>query len=47
MSKRLELGSDNYKNEFQERINNDTEYAELAASVDDSYPLVLQAEPDK
>lgn len=47
MSKRLELGSDNYKNEFQERINNDTEYAELAASVDDSYTLVLQAEPDK
>jgi putative sterol carrier protein len=47
VSKRLELGSDNYKNEFQERINNDTEYAELAASVDDSYTLVLQAEPDK
>jgi putative sterol carrier protein len=47
VSKRLELGSDEYKNEFQERINNDTEYAELAASVDDSYTLVLQADADK
>jgi putative sterol carrier protein len=47
VSKRLELGSDEYKNEFQERINNDTEYSELAASVDDSYTLVLQADADK
>lgn len=47
MSKRLELGSDEYKNEFKEKINTDTEYAELASGVDDSYTLVLQAEPDK
>lgn len=47
MSKRLELASDEYRNIFKEKINNDEEYAKLASSVDDSYTLVLQAEPDK
>ena len=47
MSKRLELASDEYKSEFKEKINKDEEYAKLASSVEDSYTLVLQAEPDK
>ena len=47
MSKRLELGSDEYKDHFKEKINDDAEYAELASGVEDSYTLVLQAEPDK
>ncbi|MFW9769456.1 MAG: SCP2 sterol-binding domain-containing protein [Candidatus Thorarchaeota archaeon] len=47
MSKRLELGSDEYRSEFRKRINSDQEYAKLASSVEDSYTLVLQAEPDK
>lgn len=47
MSKRLELGSDEYRSTFKENINNDIEYAELASGVEDSYTLVLQAEPDK
>ena len=47
MSRRLELASDEYKSEFKEKINNDEEYAKLASGVEDSYTLVLQAEPDK
>jgi putative sterol carrier protein len=47
MSKRLELGDDEYRSEFRERINHDSEYAKLASGVDDSYTLVLQAEPNK
>jgi putative sterol carrier protein len=47
MSKRLELGAEEYRLEFKERINTDSEYAKLASGVDDSYTLVLQAEPDK
>jgi putative sterol carrier protein len=47
MSKKLELGADEYRSEFKKRINNDQEYAQLASSVNDSYTLVLQAEPDK
>ena len=47
MSKRFELGSDDYRNEFKKRINTDTDYAELASGVEDSYTLVLQAEPEK
>ncbi|MFW9958879.1 MAG: SCP2 sterol-binding domain-containing protein [Candidatus Odinarchaeota archaeon] len=47
MSKRLELGADEYRNVFRERLNGDAEYAKLASNVDDSYTLVLQAEPDK
>lgn len=47
VSKRLELASDEYKSKFKEKINNDEEYAKLASGVEDSYTLVLQAEPDK
>jgi putative sterol carrier protein len=47
MSKRLELASDEYRSIFKEKINNDEEYAKLASGVEDSYTLVLQAEPDK
>lgn len=47
MSTRLELGSDEYRSTFKENINNDAEYAELASGVEDSYTLVLKAEPDK
>ena len=47
MRKRLELASDEYRSIFKEKINNDEEYAKLASGVEDSYTLVLQAEPDK
>jgi len=47
MSKRLELGADEYRSEIKKRINGDAEYAKLASGVNDSYTLVLQAEPDK
>ena len=47
MNKRMVLGSDEYLSKFKEKINSDKEYAELASSVDDSYTLVLQSEPDK
>ncbi len=47
MSKKMVLGSDEYLNNFKEKINSDKEYADLASNVDDSYTLVLQAEPDK
>lgn len=47
MSKRLELACEEYRNKFKEKINSDAEYAELASGVEDSYMLVLQAEPDK
>ncbi|MFX1559597.1 MAG: SCP2 sterol-binding domain-containing protein [Promethearchaeota archaeon] len=47
MSKRLELTCEEYRDKFKEKINNDAEYAELASGVEDSYTLVLQAEPDK
>lgn len=47
MSKRMELGSDEYRALFKEKINDDSEYADLASKVEDSYTLVLQAEPDK
>ena len=47
MSKRIELGSDEYRTKFKEKINHDEDYANLASSVEDSYTLVLQAEPDK
>lgn len=47
MSKRMVLGSDEYLGNFKEKINTDEEYEKLASGVDDSYTLVLQAEPDK
>jgi putative sterol carrier protein len=47
MSTRIELGSDEYQATFKEKINSDEEYANLASSVEDSYTLILQGEPDK
>ncbi|UCE11080.1 MAG: SCP2 sterol-binding domain-containing protein [Candidatus Thorarchaeota archaeon] len=47
MSGRMELGSDEYLERFKELLNSDEEYNTLAKTVDDSYTLVLQAEPDK
>lgn len=47
MANRMLLGSDQYLAEFQKRLSADKEYAELAKGVDDTYTLVLQAEPDK
>ena len=47
MSKRIELGSDEYLESFKKSLNEDEDYAKLASSVVDSYTLVLQAEPDK
>ena len=47
MSKRLELGADEYRSLFKEKINSDAEYASVGSTVDDSYTLILQAEPDK
>jgi putative sterol carrier protein len=43
---RLELGSDEYLAKFKEKINADEEYEKLAKTVDDSYTLVLQEEPE-
>ena len=47
MANRLKLASDEYLAEFEKRINADKQYAELGKTVDDSYTLVLQADPDK
>ncbi len=47
MANRMKLASDEYLAEFEKRINADKQYAELGKTVDDSYTLVLQAEPDK
>jgi putative sterol carrier protein len=47
MGDRMDLGSEEYLTKFKERINADEEYEKLAKSVDDSYTLILQAEPEK
>ncbi|MFW9847380.1 MAG: SCP2 sterol-binding domain-containing protein [Candidatus Thorarchaeota archaeon] len=47
MADRMELGNDRYLELFKENLNKDEEYMNLASSVNDSYTLVLQAEPDK
>ncbi len=47
MTKRMELGCDTYLKQFKERINADKAYNDLGAKVEDSYTLVLQAEPEK
>ena len=47
MSDKLELGSDEYLDRFKAKLNADSEYESLAGGVDDSYTLILQAEPDK
>ena len=47
MGDRMELGSDEYLTKFKERINSDDDYGKLAKNVDDSYTLIIQAEPDK
>ena len=47
MGDKMELGSNEYLAKFKERINADDEYEKLAKTVDDSYTLILQAEPDK
>lgn len=47
MGDRMELGSEDYLTLFKERINSDDEYEKLAKTVDDSYTLILQAEPEK
>ena len=47
MTDRIELGSDMYLEHFKEKLNGDKAYNDLAAKVEDSYTLVLQAEPDK
>ncbi len=41
------LGSEEYLAEVKKRINEDKEYEKLAKNVNDSYTLLLQAEPDK
>jgi len=47
MAKRIKLASEEYAAQLKQLINDDKEYAQLAATVDDSYTLVLQAEPPK
>ena len=47
MAKRIKLASEEYAAQLKQLINDDKEYAQLAATVDDSYTLVLQAEPAK
>ncbi len=47
MADRMELGNDKYLELFKKNLNQDEKYMNLAASVNDSYTLVLQAEPDK
>ena len=47
MSKRIELGSEEYLESFKKSLNEDEDYSKLASSVVDSYTLVAQAEPDK
>ncbi|MFQ6123231.1 MAG: SCP2 sterol-binding domain-containing protein [Candidatus Heimdallarchaeota archaeon] len=41
------LGSEEYVNEAERRINADVKYQELAKKVNDSYTLIFQPEPDK
>lgn len=41
------LGSDEYLEEAKKRVNADALYAELGKDVDDSYALILEAEPAK
>lgn len=41
------LGSDEYCKEAKKRVNEDAHYEELAKKVDDSYTLILGAEPGK
>ena len=47
MSERIELASEAYRAEFMKRLNGDEKYEKLAKKVDDSYTLILQAEPGK
>jgi putative sterol carrier protein len=47
MADRMELGNDRYLELFKKNLNKDEEYMNLASAVNDSYTLVLQAEPDK
>jgi putative sterol carrier protein len=47
MGNRTELGSDEYLKKFKKKINADEEYEKLAKSVDDSYTLILQGDPEK
>jgi putative sterol carrier protein len=47
MADRMALGNDMYLKLFKENLNKDEEYMNLASSVNDSYTLVLQADPDK
>ena len=47
MVERMELACEKYLAEFKKRLNDDKKYDELAKKVDDSYTLVLQAEPEK
>lgn len=42
----MELASEEYLSTFKSVLNSDTEYGKLAEKVDDSYTLVLQAEPE-
>lgn len=41
------LGSEEYLEEAKKRINQDSMYKDLAKNVEDSYTLVMQAEPSK
>ncbi len=43
----MKLGSDEYLKEAQKRINEDPLYEKLGKDVEDSYTLVLEAEPPK
>ena len=43
----MKLGSDKYLEEAKKRVNEDAPYKELAKNVDDSYTLILGAEPLK
>jgi putative sterol carrier protein len=47
MVDRMTLGNDKYLEIFKENLNKDEKYMNLASNVNDSYTLVLQAEPDK
>jgi putative sterol carrier protein len=41
------LGCDDYLEEARKRVNEDSQYEELAKEVNDSYTLVMEAEPTK
>ncbi|MGD2247581.1 MAG: SCP2 sterol-binding domain-containing protein [Candidatus Methanofastidiosia archaeon] len=41
------MGSDEYLKEAQKRINEDSTYKDLAKTIEDTYTLVMKAEPDK